>query len=241
MSELAKAFNKAIRDRLQVHAAWLPIVNTFEIGEYGIFDNGIFQSLGNLKSKYPDVNLDVKTGDTAEIDFSSAGIRSTKLDAAGNTASTFASLGNAEATLKLHFDKKNSNVIKAKLTSTELKNIDEIANFLGRKRDWRKRFCVVSKVYRGEQCVVICSKEAGTEIAIKASADVLRQIEAGKVSGGFEFTSNNNSEFKSVGETGVLAIKLFKLNLFNRLKVLAGTEAATAVDVPATEEQPDDY
>jgi hypothetical protein len=76
-------------------------------------------------------------------------------------------------------------------------------------------------VYTGQNCVVICSKEAGTEIEIKAGADILKQIEGGKVNGEFEFKSNRDSTFKAIGETGVLALSLFKLNIFNKPRVLA--------------------
>ena len=217
---LAQSFNKAIHDQLTSYAAWFPIVNTFEVGEYGIFKDGIFQSLGNLKKKYPDIQLDIQKSEPAEIDFLSSGTRTFKFDASGNSINSFAGLGSAEASLKIVFDSADSSMIKAKLTSQELKNIDEVATSLANKKGWRNKFSVVSKAFTGEHCVIVCSKESGTEVEIKAGADVLQQIEGGKVQGGFDFKSTRDSTFKAIGETGVLALGLFKLNLFNDVKVL---------------------
>jgi hypothetical protein len=217
---LAQSINKALQGQLKLYAAWLPVVNTFKVGEFGIFSDGIFQSLGNLKDKYPDINLKIDKGNPAEIDFLSAGTKMFKFDAGGNAVDSFAGLGNAEATLKFVFESADSCKITAKMTSEQLKNIDEVATFLAKKNNWRNKFSVVSQTYTGENCVVIGSKEAGTEIEIKASADVLKQIETGKVNAGFEFKSNRDSTFKAIGETGVLALSLFKLNIFNRPKVL---------------------
>lgn len=220
MSGLAKKFNKAIHQELKAYAAWVPIVNTYKIGDYGFFESGIFQSIGNVKEKYPEISLRIESSDSAEIDFISSSIRTMKFDAAGNAIASFAALGNAQASLKLLFDGENSNLIKAKLTSAELKNIDEVASVLANKGDWRNKFSVVSKIYRGEQCVIICSREAGTEIEINASADVLKQIDAGKVQGEFQFKANKNSVFKAIGESGIIALSLFKLNIFNNINLL---------------------
>lgn len=217
---LAQSFNKAINKQLASYAAWMPIVNTFKVGEYGFFKDGIFSSLGNLKDKYPDIELKIEDGPPSEIEFSSEGTKTFRFDAGGNVTGTFASLGNVEASLKLVFENKDSSLIKARLTSRQLKNVDEVATALANKDGWRNKFSVVSKVYTGQNCVVICTKEAGTEVEIKAGADVLQQIEVGKVQGGFQFTSSRDSTFKAIGETGVLALGLFKLNIWGNPKLL---------------------
>src|SRR4030095_9365239 len=187
---VAQGFNNAIHTQLAAYAEWMPIVNTFKIGEFGIFKDGVFQSLGNIKDKYPEINFKTENGSPADIDFSSTGTKTFKLDANGKTVASFASLGNAEATLKIVFEKEDSCVIKAKFTSEELKNIDDIASLLAKKKDWRNKFSVVSRTYIGEKCVIVCSREAGTEVELKASADILQQVEAGKVQAGVDFKSN---------------------------------------------------
>jgi hypothetical protein len=237
---VAGSFNKAIDQELAAHAAWMPIVNTFKIGEFGIFKDGVFQSLGNIKDKYPDINFKIEPGPAADIDFSSSGTKTFRFDGEGKAVASFASLGNLDASLKFVFEKENSCVIKAKFTSQELKNIDEIAGVLAKKSDWRNKFSVVSKLYVGEKCVIMCSREAGTEVELKASADLLKQVEAGKVNAGVGFKSNKESAFNAIGESGVVALSLFKLNLFNKVKVLEGEQPKFEV-VEVKGEIPDDY
>lgn len=218
---LPQSFNKAVHDQLASYAAWMPIVNTFKIGDYGFFKDGIFTSLGNLTDKYPDINLVIDDGGPADIDFVSSGTKTFKFDAEGNTATSFAALGDAEASLKIVFESSDSSMIKANLRVQTLRNVDEVATQLANKDSWRNKFSVVSKIYIGLNCVVICSKEAGTEIEIKAGADVLQQVEGGKVQGAFEFKSTRDSTFKAIGETGVLALGLFKLNIFNNVRIMS--------------------
>ena len=239
---LAQSFNNAVHQQLASYAAWMPIVNTFKIGEYGVFKDGIFNSQGNLKDKYPDINLVVEKGPPADIDFLSSGTKKFKFDVNGNSIPTFAGLGGANASLKIVFENADSSMIKAKLSVEVLKNIDEVGTALANKDNWQNKFSVVSKVYTGENCVVICSKEAGTEIEIKADANLLQQIEAGKVTGEVDFTSNRDSTFKAIGETGVLALGLFKLNIFNNVKVLSLNkgEHFDIVDIKGDEIE-DDY
>lgn len=236
---LATSFNSAIRDNLAAYSAWMPIVNTFQIGEFGVFKEGVFQSLGNVKDKYPDINLKVESGKAADIDFTSSGTKTFRLDASGKAVDSFAQLGNAEASLKIVFERENSSVIKAKFSRWSLRIFRTLHLFL-QKENWRNKFSVVSKVYSGEKCVIICSREAGTEVELKASADILKQIEAGQVQGGVEFKSNKESAFNAIGESGVVALGLFKLNIFNTVKVLDGEPPKFDV-IELKGEMEDDY
>lgn len=218
---LASNFNNAIHKELTAYAAWWPIVNAFKVGDFGVFKDGVFQSLGNIKDKYPDIDLKLESGGPAQIDFKSEGTRTLKFDASGNPVESFAGLGNAKASLKLVFESENSSMIKANMTVSQLANIDQVGTALANKNGWRNKFCVVSAVYTGDDSVVICSREAGTEVTIGAEAEILQQVEAGKVVGNFEYKSNKDSTFKAIGESGALALRLFKLNIFNKTKVLA--------------------
>lgn len=219
---IAQSFNRAINVQLAAYAAWIPIVNAFKIGDYGVFKDGVFQSLGNIKDKYPKIDLKVDDGPPADIDFASAGTKTTRLDINGKAVASFSSLGNAEGTLKIVFEKEDSCVVKAKLTSHQLKNIEEIGSFLAKESNWRNKFSVVSRIYNGEKCVIICAREAGTEVELKASADLLKQVEAGRVEASVGFHSTRESTFNVIGESGIVALSLFKLNIFNKVKILLG-------------------
>jgi hypothetical protein len=209
---LARSYNRSLKNEINAFAAWFPVTNTFAIGDYGLIEDGVFRSIGNITAKYPDIDLSVKEGPAAKINFSSAGTRSMKIGANGEVDS-FASLGNAEAKLKLHFEKENSIVLKANLTSKQLNNIEEVALKLVAKSSWNRKYKVVSTVYSGEQCVVICSSEAGTEVVLEAKANILKQVEAGKVDGTVSMTSSKKGVFESIGESGVVGLDLFRAGL----------------------------
>jgi hypothetical protein len=218
---VAQNLNKAFQKDLNSYAAWWPVVNSFKVGEYGVFNDGIFESQGNLLSKYPKIPLDIQPAEkTIDFEFTSEGVKTFRFDANAKAIDSFAGLGEAGATLKMVFEKENSCKVTAKMSVIELKNIDEVGRFLANKSDWRNKFSVVSRTYTGTNCVVICTREAGTEIELSASADILQQVEAGKVEASVGFKSSNKSTFNALGETGVLALKLFKLNIFNQVKNL---------------------
>ncbi|MEN2282415.1 hypothetical protein AAGF08_09780 [Algoriphagus sp. SE2] len=229
MAGLAQKFNDVLQKELNLHAAWFPITNTFEIGDFGLFDNGLFRTVGNIKRDYPEIELVVDKGNEASIDFKSDGTSMQSLNANGEAA-TLGSLGNADAKLKIKFTQENSIVLKAKMTSDELKNIDEVGRKLALKSSWNKKYKVVSTVYNGEGSVIICSREAGTEVTISASADVLKQVEGGKVDGGLEIQSNKESVFSSIGDSGVIGLRFFKLKWLGQgINVLGGSEGEVEV------------
>lgn len=220
---VAQNLNKAFQKDLRSYVAWWPVVNSFKVGEYGVFTDGIFVSQGNLLDKYPDIKLDIQpAAQTVDFEFASEGVSAFKLDANGKVIDSFAGLGEASAKLKMVFSKENSCKVKARMSVNELKNIDDVGMFLANKSDWRNKFSIVSKTYTGKNCVVICTRDAGTEIELSASADILQQVEVGKVEASVGFKSSNKGTFSAVGETGVLALSLFKLNIFNKVKTLVG-------------------
>ncbi|GGW37125.1 hypothetical protein [Arenibacter certesii] len=231
MSGLAHSYEKAIKKELGAHAAWLPVTNTLSVGDFGYFEGGVFRSVGNLNKKYPDIVLDITPGPATKVNFTTEGTRITRVGADGKSTDSFASLGDAEAALNYKFEKENSLVIKAeKVTVDQLQNIDEVALALAGKSEWRKKYKVISAVYTGENCLIICAREAGSDFSIKASANILGQIEGGKAEGGLNTSSSTASTFNSIGESGVVGIRLFKLNWFNKTKLL-GDDQLTAEDI----------
>lgn len=231
MSGLAKIYEKTIKRELLAHGAWLPVTNTLKVGDYGFFEGGVFRSIGNINNKYPEIKLDITEGPTTKIDFSSEGTKTIKLDAQGNMVDSFAALGNAKASLKFQFSKENSVVIKInEIAVKQLQNMDEVAITLASKKDWKRKYKVVSAVYNGKDCLVICSREAGSDVQIGANADILKNVEAGKAEGSFEMSSSKSGLFNSVGEAGVIALRLFKVNWRGNISVLSDDQLADAVN-----------
>ncbi|TMM58031.1 hypothetical protein FEE95_00985 [Maribacter algarum] len=226
MSGLAKNYEKALRKELRSHGAWMPVTNIIEVGSYGYFRGGVFEPVGNIKTDYPDIVLDIKPGPPTKVNFSSVGTKSLKFDLDGNIVGSFAGLGNAKASLKFEFSKKNSIVLKAdEILLSQIENLKSVAHALAAQPDWKKKYKVVFGTYTGNNCLVVCAREAGSEFVLNASADILQQIDGGKVGGGVSFTSSNNSTFDAVGKSGVLGIKLFKLNwLSSEIDILAADQ-----------------
>jgi len=221
MSGLAKSYEKAIYKELRAHAAWLPVTNTLKVGDYGFFEGGVFRSIGNLTDKYPELSLKVEQGPSTKIDFTTEGTKTVKLNASGETTDSFARLGDAKASLKFEFTKKNSVVVKINEINVEqLQNIEEVADFLVSKDNWKKKYKVISATYSGNDCLVVCAREAGTEFQISGSANLLKAVESGKAEAGLEISSSKSSAFNSVGESGVVALRMFKLNWRGSLKLL---------------------
>lgn len=213
MSGLAKNYQKAIKKELHAHGAWLPVANTFKIGDYGYFEGGVFKLLGNINDKYSDIDLNVEQGPPASINFTSEGTKTIKLDANGNAIKAFAALGNAEASLKFHFSKENAIVIKAKtLTVNQLQNIEAVANILASKDNWRRKYKVISATYTGKTPLIVCSREANSEFTINAEANLLKEADLGNISAGLGHTSSTDSTTEFMGEEGVIAISLFKIS-----------------------------
>ncbi|TMU57474.1 hypothetical protein [Flagellimonas algicola] len=227
MSGIAKSYEKVLRKELRAHGAWWPVTNIIEIGSYGFFRGGVFEPVGNIKKDYPDIPLDIKTSpELKNLNFSSEGTKSLKFNIDGELVASFADLGDADASLKFEFSKKNSIVLKAdEISLTQIENAREVALALATKSDWKKKYKVVFGTYIGNQCLVICAREAGSEFILNASAEILEQIDGGKVEGGFSYTSSNNSTFDAIGKSGVIGIKLFKLNwLSGEINVLAADQ-----------------
>jgi len=242
MSRLAKSYEKAIKKELTAHAAWFPITNTFKVGDYGFFEGGVFRSIGNIKDKYPNIDLRVAQGPGAKVNFSSEGTRTFKFDAAGNVVGSFAQLGDAEAALKFEFTKQNSVVLKAdEITLEQLQNIEEVAAFLASKDTWKRKYKVISHAYTGENCIVICARESGSEFTINAKADILSDIEVGKANAGFETSSSNSSTYDSIGETGIIALRFFKLNWLGNIKILADQVNKVSIVDTFEDELEDDF
>ncbi|WP_149274908.1 hypothetical protein [Pareuzebyella sediminis] len=231
MSGLARSYEKAVKKELGAHAAWLPVTNTLKVGDFGYFEGGVFRSVGNLRDKYSDIVLNIAPGPATKLKFTTEGTRVSKIGVGGKTTDSFAALGDMEASLKYEFSNENSMVLQVDQVEVEqLQNIDEVAMALAAKSDWRKKYKIVSATYTGQNCLIICARESDSDFTITASANILSEIEGGKAGGDFTTNSSKASTYDSIGESGVIAIRLFKLNLFNKTKLL-GDDQLTKDDI----------
>lgn len=232
MSKLAKSFTKVLRDQIRVYAAWLPVTNTFEVGDFGLIDAGVFNKMGNIGQAF---NVDFQTADgpPSEVDFTSAGTRVAKF-VAGAQVDGFPSAGDLDAKIEIQFSNEDSFILKAKLTSVAMQNIHTVALQLAKNPGWDRRFKVISTTYTGDKSVVIASSQKDTKISLSGTVSALQEVEAGKVSTEVGFAASNESYFKSIGDSGVIGLSLFRVKRKGRVDFLREEDVEVETDLGNT-------
>lgn len=214
---LAEAFSDTLQDQLQVYAAWFPVVNTIKVGDFGVIEDGVFRSMGNI-SKFG-IEVVSAPGKEAEMDFVSDGTTLTRF-VAGAQVPKYPPVANLDAKLELEFRRENSCMVKAKFSVIEMQDIHGVAKRLKELEEWERSFKVVSSTFTGEKCIIIACRDAGTKVSFSGKASILQQVELGKVEVAPAFESSSSACFKSVGQTGVVGIRLFKIGFFGGIDVL---------------------
>lgn len=210
MAGLAKQFNRALKKNHNTYAAWFPVSNTFKVGDYGYIEGGVFRAIGNIRTDF-DVDFNTKPGPESKIDISSEGTTAAKL-VGGVQVPSFPAAGAMDAKLDLGFNKSNSFVIKANLTSEEMDSKQKVAWDLAKHPHWKRKYKVVDTTYTGKEGLVIASASGGFNIGISGTAEALNALEAGNANGELSLENSNKADFHSVGETGVIALRLFTIN-----------------------------
>ena len=221
---LAKNFQKQHHAQVKIHAAWLPVANTFEIGTYGIVEGGVLRPLGHITGDFGVEVGEIKPGGSSKFAFSSAGVTTIKT-VAGAQVDSFPDVGELEAKLTFSFKDKDSVVLKApEITHDSMVSIRTVAKKLAAQDDWRRTFRVVSGTYRADDSIILLASEAETKIAFNAKVSALKAIQGGSGTVDFELSSSSERSLHFIGKSGVIGLALFKLNWLNRVDVLAEAE-----------------
>ncbi len=217
---IAKDFNKVLHEQIRVHAAWLPVTNTFQVGDFGMISDGVFVPMGNIQQDF-DVGFETQSGNGAKLDFTSESVRVFRL-AAGAKVTVFPG-EDVDASLKIEFGKDRSFFLKAGLTVSEMQGVFKAARDLGSRRGWDfGKFKVVSAVYTAADCVILSSKTSNASIEISGKAGALKRLEIGAAEAGLTISSKSGLGLEIIGETGVVGLRLFKVEKDGR----AGLESA---------------
>lgn len=225
---LAAEYNRALHRHANFYAAWFPIVAPFRIGDYGLIRDGVFEKIGHIDEF--GVQFGTEDGEPApSLDFMSEGTRAIAFVGGAELPATAIPTVEAEAKLTFNFDRENSFVVKAeRIAMTRMSNIRQVSDELARLRREKKfshRWRVVSAVYTGEKCVVLMSSEANTKVEFSGKASALRQLNMGNVELKPSVSTTSDSVLKTVGESGVLGLGLFKLRqFFGGFEVLADSQ-----------------
>jgi|GEM_PF-890149 len=217
-------FNDIIQQHLDVFAAWIPIVNKYALGDYGIFADGVFDRMGNITDDFG-VTFKTGSGEEASIDFTSANTKVIKFNA-GAEVSVIPE-GAVDAKIELEFQSEKSFLVKSPTISVvTIDNVNVVGNQLKKLKDWDGKWKVVHKVYNALDAVIVSTISGGTKLTFTGNANALQQLKLGSAS--VNINTNKELGLKIQGKNGVIGLGLFmvKSGLFGGKKVKILTEAA---------------
>jgi len=231
----ARIFNRILRKNFHMHAAWMPVVTDFSLGDYGLFRRGVFVPIGNIR----EFGLDIKTvpGQGAKLDFVSSSASVVHF-AGGGQVQVLPDDDDLDAKLELTFSKARSFVLKAgNLTSERIGNIAQIAHALNSARRckggprWRVRYKVVGEIFRGENITIISTRERNTGITFSGQAGALKQFNAGSVDSSLDMSLSKQVDMQIRGQAGPVGLGLFRVRVSGLTAVNFGEETqATPAD-----------
>jgi hypothetical protein len=225
---LAASYNNAMYSQLQVYAAWFPVANTFELGDYGLIEGGIFRKMGNI-SEFK-VTFKDQPSPQAKIDFLSEGAKVVRM-VGDAVVKVLPQQVDGEAKITYTFSRANSCMIKADVIVKEMQNIKQVGDGLAALDDWDRRFRVVSSLYTGQKCAIVAAEKRNTTLEFTGTVNLLKQLESGKGSADLGFSSSDERIFKSIGESGVIGLGFFKIGWFGRTRRLAAPRSGQSVQV----------
>jgi hypothetical protein len=234
---IAAVFNRTLHGELNTYAAWFPVANTLKLGDYGLISDGVFTPIGNIAEF--DVGFADADGPPASLDFTSAGTNVVRLAAGAEVDA----LPDAPIDAKLSFEFSNASSIlakAAKIKVREMQNVNEVARKLAKARDWERKYRVVSGTYTGEGCAVVTTRAQKAKLELSGQADALKLFELGKVEAGLSVSHEHEVGFKSLGKSGVIGLRLFKLKLFGSGPKLLGPNDEVEIDDEVPAELEDD-
>ena len=218
----ARRFSKVLHSELDVHAAWMPVTNTFAVGDYGVISDGVFVKMGNIKEF--GVPFTTAVGAPAKMRFRSDGTRVTRF-VAGAEVPNIPQV-DLEASIRIEFSTEDSFYVDAPVLTVEsIEDVARVGAALRRTEGWRRKYRVVHSTYTGQGCTIISSRKANSAFELSATANVLRLLELGQAQAGITLSGEEAAGLEVIGATGVVGLRLFKLRLFTgSTDVLRGPE-----------------
>ncbi len=229
---LPNEFNDIIKKHLNVFAAWMPIVNKYKLGDYGLIADGVFAKLGNITDDFK-VSITQGSGAAASIDFTSEGSRLIKL--AGDTEVDVIPAGEVKANIAIEFSKEKSFLVKSpEITVSTMDNVNEVAKKLMESGTWDGKWKVVYQVYNALDAVIVSTIDAGTKLNFSGDASALGQMKLG--SAGVNLDTNKALGLNINGKNGIIGLGLFRIKsgIFGGKKKVAilGDEPQVAENDP---------
>ena len=203
---LPKQFNDVIESQLNIFAAWLPVTNTYQLGDYGIIADGVFAKMGNIK-EFGVAFIEGK-GNEAKIDFTSASTKVTNFAAGVEVNVIPEGAVNAKVTFK--FEKEKSFMVKSPaINVSTIENVNEVGTKLMNHPKWELKFKVVHQTYFAKEAAIFSTIDAGTEISFNGDVKALQQVNVGNINVGFNSTRKLGLELQ--GKEGIIGLGLFQI------------------------------
>lgn len=209
----ASKFDDVLKRELNIHAAWLPVTNTFSPGDYGLFSDGVLSKIGNITNDF-NIKPLLGVGNESVLSFSSDGTTHKRL-ISGIEVPQY-SVGEDQATLTIEFSASESFFLRGTLTGKIMSNMQRVANQLAELPSWNRRHIVVSATYAGENCTIISSKSNGSRVEVVGTTNALAQFEQTGAWGELRATTRHNIGLEVLGKAGVVGLGLFKLPTWGR-------------------------
>lgn len=233
-----KDFNDIIQKQLNIFAAWVPIVNDYALGDYGVIADGVFAKLGNIKDDFG-VTFQDEPGKEADIDFTSEGASVVKIGGEGGV--NVPPGGDVKVKVQIEFSREKSFLVKSPtITVRNIKNINELAKQLKATDRWDGQWKVVHQVYNALDAVIVSTIAAGTKLDFSGDASAIGQMKLG--SAGVNIDTNKTLGLKINGKNGVIGLGLFRIKskLFGGWKVDVLAEKAREEEEEAIVLDPND-
>ncbi len=132
----ARKYSKVLHAELDVHAASMPVTNTFALGDYGVISDGVFVKMGNI-SEYG-ITFVPAAGAPTRLRFRSDGTRVTKFLAGAEVPNIPAV--DLEASIRIEFSTQDSLYIDAPVLTVEsMEDVARVGAALRKTEGWRRR------------------------------------------------------------------------------------------------------
>jgi hypothetical protein len=240
---LARRYNILLKRSLQHYAAWSPVTDGFEAGDFGGFRRGVFVKLGNIREFGVDPAPQPGSSVTT-FSFTSSGAVVSRTS--GGVAVESFGDEDTEAKLFIEFQGENSLFIRTgEISVMEMPSVDAVAYRLRGTQDpngrkWKSGWRVVRKVYRAENPTILASEERSASFQLKGKAGVLKQLELGNASADIAVESNQARALQIIGGAGPIALDLFKVRPSGRAGMVSFAPGQQAEDAQPGEPELDD-
>jgi hypothetical protein len=205
----ASLFSKVLHKEIDVHAAWMPVANNFQLGDYGVISDGVLVKMGNI-AEYG-VSFAAAAAPPIRLKFRSDGTRVRRF--AGGAEINAMPPADIDAKLVVEFDAADSFYLDAHLTAEAMENLAQVGRALHDAVGWKRKYRVVHSTYTGQNCTILSSRSANSKVEISGKASALQQLELGHADAGLTVSDEDSVGLDVVGVTGVVGLRMFKLRL----------------------------